>query len=131
MRYKGSYSPSQILDPETYHWNSFDDVFRKRLDSEKYITDKGDLTIKFSTTAQDQNETMVMADDDNDFVDDDHNEDDLWGYSRTVFSTNMSGVMTKEMVNQTIDLGRMGIQLKGRTAIAQVRITSSFIVTFH
>jgi len=120
MRYKGAYSPSQILDPETYHWHSFDDDFRKRLDTEKYITDTSDETTKPSTTSQDHDDTTIMADGDSDF----ENEEDEWGYSRTVFSTKMSGTMTREMVNQRMDLGRMGIQLRGRTAIAQVGLSN-------
>lgn len=36
MNYKGSYQPSDLLDPETYKWYSIDDC-KKWLDKKKFV----------------------------------------------------------------------------------------------
>jgi arginine-tRNA-protein transferase len=38
MRYKGDYRPQYVLDPESYEWNLFDDDFKRKLDSRKYVS---------------------------------------------------------------------------------------------
>jgi len=117
MRYKGAYSPSQILDPETYHWNSFDDEFRLRMDTERYITEKVNSSTNTHSAVTSQ---IEEENDEYENLDDDDEQDDIYDASPTVFNTHMSGTMSKELVEQVVELGRMGIQLRGRTAIAQV-----------
>jgi len=37
MRYKGSYTPSYLLCPETFNWKLLDDKLRRELDNTKYL----------------------------------------------------------------------------------------------
>ncbi|EXJ54158.1 hypothetical protein A1O7_09495 [Cladophialophora yegresii CBS 114405] len=38
MRYKARFTPTYMLDPESYEWNLFDDDYRQKLDKRKYVS---------------------------------------------------------------------------------------------
>ncbi|ETI19620.1 hypothetical protein G647_09454 [Cladophialophora carrionii CBS 160.54] len=38
MRYKARFTPTYMLDPETFEWNLFDDNYRQKLDKRKYVS---------------------------------------------------------------------------------------------
>ena len=42
MRYKGTFSPSYLLDPESLQWDFLDDEFRDKLDRRRYVSLSGD-----------------------------------------------------------------------------------------
>ncbi|KIW63300.1 hypothetical protein, variant 1 [Phialophora macrospora] len=38
MRYKARFTPTYMLDPESFEWNLFDDDYRQKLDKRKYVS---------------------------------------------------------------------------------------------
>ncbi|EFQ99259.1 arginyl-tRNA-protein transferase 1 [Nannizzia gypsea CBS 118893] len=79
MRYKGTFRPQYIQDPETYEWHSLDEVFAPKLETQRY----------FSTSGQ------QIPDDYEDIPDED---------ALSLFDLHMPGVLTVEQLKSTIDL---------------------------
>ncbi|RVX76073.1 hypothetical protein B0A52_00430 [Exophiala mesophila] len=122
MRYKATYRPSFLLDPETHEWNLFDDDYRQKLDQNNYFSPSryrsqgADVTplgqaqpTQLSLPRKDTPETTKERA--KNFGDDDELELDEAGSDEedaeipegSLFDYNIPGVLTKEQV-QDLDL---------------------------
>ncbi|KAI9848131.1 MAG: Arginyl-tRNA--protein transferase 1 [Thelocarpon superellum] len=132
MRYKADYSPQHLLDPETYTWHPLDDDLKRRLDEKSFVSvskecqnppgeDKLAQTASPTTASKasevshggaahagedEEQETEDMSDDDDD--------DAQIHLSTSVFEMNMPGVMTKEEIEDHIDLDATKVRVAGR-----------------
>ncbi|EGD87275.2 uncharacterized protein TERG_03523 [Trichophyton rubrum CBS 118892] len=88
MRYKGTFRPQYIQDPETFEWHSLDDVFAPKLDNQRY----------FSTSGQ------QVPDVYEDIPDED---------AMSLFDLHMPGVLTVEQLKSTVDLDHWNLLIRG------------------
>lgn len=63
MRYKAEYSPSELLDPETYTWWPFEPTCRARLDKDPHAIFSQAVS-NGNTSGRDREPDPVPADDD-------------------------------------------------------------------
>ena len=123
MRYKGTFSPSYLLDPESLQWDLFDAEFRDKLDRRKYVSLSGDAKRPPATVDPDKstkaketpdinakkNDTPKsrsekVPDDEDLEVDKDSEDEDAEIPDGSLFDYNVPGVLTKEDVAK-LDLG--------------------------
>ena len=113
MRYKGEYSPSSLLDPQTNEWVSFE-VMKRGLDESDYFSpasagemetdEKGEKTVEKVEKMEDEDKKMEDEDEDEDFGE--------------LFRSHMPGLMTKEEL-AAFPLGNVAIKVRGRKARAE------------
>lgn len=119
MLYKMEYSPSDLLDPETYEWNPLNDDLKNLLNKSKYVCPSeirarmhsGDNVVVndkakgIEEPGEEENETN----EENDEVQDP-------GY---VFKTKMPGLLTDRQLKE-FDVGNVNIDVAGTRAQAKV-----------
>ncbi|KDB23964.1 hypothetical protein H109_04205 [Trichophyton interdigitale MR816] len=88
MRYKATFRPQYIQDPETFEWHSLDEVFAPKLDNQRY----------FSTSGQ-----QVP-----DVYEDIPDEDTM-----SLFDLHMPGVLTVEQLKSAVDLDHWHLLIRG------------------
>lgn len=123
MRYKGDYSPQELLDPVSYEWNPLDDAYRELLDREKYVS----LSELKKAASQSIEENMVVdatapeqvEKDSDDGYDEEGVERGGKQEAGFLFSSNMPGLMSKEELD-AFDFGKIKIRLRGRMNVAKV-----------
>lgn len=119
MRYKGKYSPSYLLDPESLDWHLLDDAHREKLDRRKYVSLSGDSKagknesdvepnghVKSPPAASGEGQqdttkerSAKFADDqDLEFEDADSEEEDAEIPEGSLFDYNIPGVLSKDEV---------------------------------
>lgn len=120
MRYKGTYAPSYLLDPESLQWNLLDAAYREKLDKRKYVSLSHDTKNRLETGTQaedtqvdglsaltepqgDEDTTKQRAskfadDQDLEFDDADSEEDDAEIPEGSLFDYNIPGVLSKDEV---------------------------------
>jgi hypothetical protein len=128
MRYKGDYSPQYVLDPETYEWNPLQGELRGLLDKKRYVSLSRERRRKEAGQGQ-----REEADDDASSggkTDDDKLDDyplptaaeggKAVSDGMSLFDLKVPGLMTREEIEDQLDLGTMPIKIAGRMAEAQV-----------
>jgi len=100
MKYKGDFHPQFILDPESYTWNPLDELMKRRLDTEKYVS------LSHGGTESAQSTPARITDSD---------ETEEW----PLFKLNMPGIMTRDELENAIDLG--GIKIKVYNELHEAR----------
>ncbi|OAL23227.1 hypothetical protein AYO22_06277 [Fonsecaea multimorphosa] len=118
MRYKATFTPTYILDPESYEWNLFDDKYRQELDKRKYVSPSRDrkygvdaaestnhqaavtATPDLSTAPKTTKERGRMFDDEQDLEFDEapSDEEDAEIPEGSLFDYEIPGVLTKDEV---------------------------------
>lgn len=125
MLYKGEYGPSELLDPETYEWNSLDEGLKKLLDESKYVCpsairagDGNKTTTEGIGITEGQDKNQDEAQDEDELVDPDP------GF---IFETKMPGILTDHQL-EVFDIGNVNIKLGNVQAQAKViaRATPGF-----
>lgn len=122
MRYKGSFWPSYILDPESLDWNLFDENLRTALDTHHYFSSSGSTKCTKNKIEKggkpkdsqapgnhkqepDIDYTTLELDSDNELADDiDIPEGSLFDYD-------VPGILTKDEVEK-LNLSKWKIQLR-------------------
>ncbi|KIW94850.1 uncharacterized protein Z519_04828 [Cladophialophora bantiana CBS 173.52] len=135
MRYKATFTPTYILDPESFEWNLFDDKYRQELDKRKYFSPSHDrshgvdaaesITQQAVATASSDRSTAPkttkergrMFDDEHDLEFDEapSDEEDAEIPEGSLFDYEIPGVLTKDEVNR-LDLDHWRL-LVGNTLI--------------
>ncbi|KIW26049.1 uncharacterized protein PV07_09178 [Cladophialophora immunda] len=135
MRYKATFTPTYILDPESYEWNLFDDKYRQELDKRKYVSPSHDrkhgvdaaestthqaaetATSDRGTAPKTTKERGRMFDDEQDLEFDEapSDEEDAEIPEGSLFDYEIPGVLTKDEVNR-LDLDHWRL-LVGNTLI--------------
>ncbi|KAK9234591.1 arginine-tRNA-protein transferase [Lipomyces kononenkoae] len=122
MKYKASFSPSEILDPELYRYFPFD-KFAAEFKKSNYVSfaqshNGGDITkeprdpMAPETKINNQHEERYDDDADDDDDDDDYSEKDDEGHMpviRTVFDTDMPGIARQLDVESRIDMSKVRV----------------------
>ncbi|EXJ82632.1 arginine-tRNA-protein transferase [Capronia epimyces CBS 606.96] len=109
MRYKARFSPSYLLDPESFEWNLFDDNNRRELDKRKYVSLSRDR--KYGVAHEESNDSAASStelsvfDDEQDLEFDEapSDEEDAEIPEGSLFDYNIPGVLSKDEV-QRLDL---------------------------
>ncbi|KAI9832338.1 MAG: Arginyl-tRNA--protein transferase 1 [Phylliscum demangeonii] len=90
MRYKRSYAPQFVLDPEQYTWHPLDDRLAKMLDTTPYISPaRGALLEATVAGDEDDNQTVLSA----------------------LFRSLMPGIPAPKQLLSEVDLGRVKIRI--------------------
>ncbi|KAJ6260215.1 hypothetical protein Dda_4439 [Drechslerella dactyloides] len=113
MRYKCEYGPGLVLDPEYYDWHPFDDYFRSCLDKHPYFSLTQERKIEAGEIARPTGEEEARAAAMGHF-----DYESLGDPTPTVFTTRMSGVVTKDDLNPW--LGDVLIVVGTRIAAAEM-----------
>ncbi|KAJ9614145.1 Arginyl-tRNA--protein transferase 1 [Cladophialophora chaetospira] len=119
MRYKATFTPTYMLDPETFEWNHFDDAYRTKLDQRQYVSpahdrrqaqDEGEINALSSTAAKinasavpkSTKETGQTFDDEESLEFDEiaSDEEDAEIPEGSLFDYGIPGVMTKDEVKR-------------------------------
>ncbi|DAA78713.1 TPA_exp: Uncharacterized protein A8136_2498 [Trichophyton benhamiae CBS 112371] len=88
MRYKGTFRPQYIQDPETFEWHSLDEVFAPKLDNQRYFSIAG----------------QQVPDVYEDIPDED---------AMSLFDLHMPGVLTVQQLKSTVDLDHWHLLIRG------------------
>ncbi|PKY01654.1 arginine-tRNA-protein transferase [Aspergillus campestris IBT 28561] len=91
MRYKGTFRPQYILDPESYTWDPLDGELAQKLDKRAYVSLSGDRARSSNGTTTTTGETDTAADAE-------INDEEV-----SLFDVHMPGVLTLDEM-PTIDL---------------------------
>jgi hypothetical protein len=112
MRYKGSYKPQHILDPETYEWIPLDGEFARLLDQKPYVSMAREERLKRIETAGAGTEATSK---DDDIVDPiplplaaDAAAANASGTS--LFDLNIPGLMTEDEIIKSVDLDQVTLK---------------------
>jgi len=113
MRYKGSYRPQHILDPETYKWIPLDGEFARLLDQKPYVSMAQEERLKGKETAEAG--TEAISKDDN-IVDPfplplpaDAAAANAGGTS--LFDLKIPGLMTEDEILKSVDLDQVTLKV--------------------
>lgn len=124
MRYKMDYHPQEILDPESYDWNFFDDDLKRRLDARPYVSLSAEKKAGIEaptdgTGTKFKDAKTEETDKDKDSDDDDDDDDSSPTCSRggahvstSIFSRNMPGVLAPEALTDEV-MNRVKIKVRG------------------
>ncbi|KAM5429701.1 Arginyl-tRNA--protein transferase 1 [Microsporum canis] len=99
MRYKGTFRPQYLQDPESYEWEPLDEVFAPKLDKRRYVSPSRDR--KAASTSAD-------APDVPDVYEDIPEEE-----SMSLFDLHMPGVLTVEELRSQVDLDHWHLLIRG------------------
>ncbi|KAM5439406.1 Arginyl-tRNA--protein transferase 1 [Microsporum ferrugineum] len=99
MRYKGTFRPQYLQDPESYEWEPLDEVFAPKLDKRRYVSPSRDR--EAASTAAD-------APDVPDVYEDIPEEE-----SMSLFDLRMPGVLTVEELRSQVDLDHWHLLIRG------------------
>lgn len=119
MRYKGDYKPQYLLDLESMTWDPLDGELRQLLDRRKYISMSSERRAghgfgnEGSPQAIESDEDIINLAKPREAT-----EAILEGLS--LFDLHIPGVMTAEEVEEQINVGEVGIQVRGMQAKAKV-----------
>jgi len=118
MRYKGTFSPSYLLDPESLEWCLFDETYKRELDKTPYVslsrdrkqgpvaTDENSQSQITATSASETTkERSTIFDDEQDLEFDEapSDEEDAEIPEGSMFDYHIPGVLTKDEV-KSLDL---------------------------
>ncbi|GAD93427.1 arginine-tRNA-protein transferase [Paecilomyces variotii No. 5] len=101
MRYKGTYRPQYILDPESYTWDPLDGELSKKLDERPYVSLSRDRKLAS------QKESNQDAEAPNQGKETEENDEEM-----SLFDLHMPGVLTVEEV-QALDLDHWFLLVHG------------------
>ncbi|KAK2758282.1 Arginyl-tRNA--protein transferase 1 [Arachnomyces sp. PD_36] len=102
MRYKASFRPQFLLDPESLEWNVLDENLSRKLDSRRYVSLAHDRASgEDGTTGEAKSESSVapssgVADED-----------------RSLFDVGMPGVLTRQQLQSQVDLDSWRLLIRG------------------
>lgn len=135
MKYKGDYTPQQILDPESYDWDLLDADVKKKLDRNKYLSlsrEKASLLPSETETETDDSDQAsasapVPASSESESYstttdpvatdpDSDDDEGPVPEPNIPLFSRGMPGIMTKDELLSEIDLDHIKLRVRGTDA---------------
>ncbi|KAI9804777.1 MAG: hypothetical protein M1825_001145 [Sarcosagium campestre] len=112
------------MDPETYDWYPLDDDFRRRLDTEKYVSPSSELSCGIQTEPPSEDHNSAASrrsaakanpgSHDEQAKDDEDDETDIDGQFLTLFDADMPGALTLEEVKNAIDLSEIRILAGGQ-----------------
>ncbi|KAH0614692.1 uncharacterized protein H6S33_000328 [Morchella sextelata] len=119
MLYKMEYSPSDLLDPETYEWNPLNDDLKNLLNKSKYVCpsevrarmQSGDNVV----TNDKAKGTEEPGEEEEDETNEENAEVQDPGY---VFKTKMPGLLTERQLKE-FDVGNVNIDVAGTRAQAK------------
>jgi arginine-tRNA-protein transferase len=95
MRYKGTFRPTYVLDPESYDWNLLDRDMFARLDKRKYVSLSRDKRLEIGPADEDLEQET---------------DDQSHEAHPSVFDADMPGVLTKAQVHD-VDLADIKVAL--------------------
>lgn len=116
MLYKGEYSPSYLLDPETHEWNLLDKELKKLLGESKYVCPSARAREK-SGEKQVTSEANKSAAKD---VDVTNSQDGKRTEEDNGFVSGMPGILTDQQLKE-FDIGNVKIKLgeaRGQAKVA-------------
>jgi arginine-tRNA-protein transferase len=116
MRYKGTYKPSYLLDPESYEWNALDGELHRLLDMKRYVSLARERVLKEKTRS-----SKTPADEElpkEDTFDDYPLPTAIEGANAvqsgmSLFDLKVPGLMTVEEIEQQVHLDDTHIQVRG------------------
>ncbi|KAK9482310.1 arginine-tRNA-protein transferase [Lipomyces starkeyi] len=110
MKYKASFGPSELLDPELYRYFSFD-KFATEFQKSEYVSfaqnHKGRDSAKDLRKPIASATKMSSRNDGERYEDDDVDEEDHMQVIQTVFDTDMPGVAGQEEIESSIDMSKV------------------------
>lgn len=119
MRYKGDYKPQYILDLESMAWDPLDGELRQLLDRKKYISMSSERRSGYGPGNEDSPQAIESDEDSIKLAKPtEATEAILEGLS--LFDLHIPGVMTAGEVEEQINIGEVGIQVRGMQAKAKV-----------
>jgi arginine-tRNA-protein transferase len=124
MKYKMDFHPQEILDPESYDWDLFDEDAKARLDARPYVSlsaeRKAGIEAPKDGTGTNFKEIATEEPDKDPDDDDDDDDDSCDGIhdSVSLFSTTMPGILAPEELTDEV-MNR--IYIKAGDAIGEVR----------
>ncbi|MCJ1280829.1 Arginyl-tRNA--protein transferase 1 [Xylographa opegraphella] len=106
MRYKSTFHPTYVLDPETYSWDPLDQDILARLSACDYVSLSRDrrLGINASSSVTDNEQAAGSTAGSSTAPD-----------PSSIFHTDMPGVMSIEDIKENISLGEIDVRLKDKT----------------
>lgn len=121
MRYKGQYSPSYILDPETYGWNPLDGELRQLLDTKAFVSLSRERRLKEAhagSHSKSEHNSSSDADPPVDKFDDypyptAREGADAVEKGMSLFDLKVPGLMTVEEMEQKVELNHQAIKVRG------------------
>ncbi|KAM5489107.1 Arginyl-tRNA--protein transferase 1 [Microsporum audouinii] len=99
MRYKGTFRPQYLQDPESYEWESLDEVFAPKLDKRRYVSPSRDR--EAASTSADVPDVPDVY------------EDIPEEESMSLFDLHMPGVLTVEELRSQVDLDHWHLLIRG------------------
>ncbi|PTU19565.1 hypothetical protein P175DRAFT_0441917 [Aspergillus ochraceoroseus IBT 24754] len=99
MRYKGSFRPQYILDPESYTWDPLDDELTKKLDHTPYVSLSRDRKLAAADTSTQGAVAGSAGTSAEAKADEEINDVDV-----SLFDLHMPGVMTLDEIKSSLDL---------------------------
>ena len=140
MRYKATFRPSRLLDPDSYEWNLLDDTYRQKLDNRKYVSpsrDRNEPTLENDSPADElpaeittddttKSRAATFADDQELELDEaDPDNDDAEIPEGSLFDYNVPGVLTRDEVAQ-LDLAHWKLKVRDSLIDLEVWLSSRF-----
>lgn len=127
MKYKGDFNPQSVLDPESYEWHPLDAGMKTRLDKQKYISPfreqcgvayppSAAYPTPTSNAGESQSGTQELVEQDTERDEDgeeSEEEDDDMDQHVSIFDTEMPGILTKQAVQNQVNLDNIKIQIFG------------------
>ncbi|KAL1880960.1 Arginyl-tRNA--protein transferase 1 [Paecilomyces lecythidis] len=104
MRYKGTYRPQYILDPESYTWDPLDGELSKKLDERPYVSLSRDRKLASQKKSSQDASTAAEA---SQGKETEENDEEM-----SLFDLHMPGVLTVEEV-QALDLDHWFLLVHG------------------
>ncbi|KAK5443491.1 Arginyl-tRNA--protein transferase 1 [Exophiala xenobiotica] len=145
MRYKGTFSPSYLLDPESLEWCLFDKTYQRELDKRPYVSlshdrKQGAVTTEENsqsqTTAASSSETTkersTIFDDGQDLEFDEalSDEEDAEIPEGSMFDYHIPGVLTKDEV-KSLDLDHWRLVVRNNLVELEVSMSVNFAYQSH
>ncbi|RPB13588.1 hypothetical protein P167DRAFT_534937 [Morchella conica CCBAS932] len=118
MLYKMEYSPSDLLDPETYEWNPLNDDLKNLLNKSKYVCPseiRARMQSGDNVVVNDKAKGIEEPGEEEDETNEENDEVQDPGY---VFKTKMPGLLTDRQLKE-FDVGNVNIDVAGTRAQAK------------
>ncbi|KAK5531457.1 Arginyl-tRNA--protein transferase 1 [Vermiconidia calcicola] len=147
MRYKGTFSPSYLLDPESLEWCLFDKTYQRELDKRPYVSlshdrkqgpvtteenSQSQTTATSASASETTKERSTVFDDGQDLEFDEalSDEEDAEIPEGSMFDYHIPGVLTKDEV-KSLDLDHWRLVVRNNLVELEVSISVNFAYQSH
>jgi hypothetical protein len=126
MRYKATFHPTYVLDPETYNWDPLDEDFKARLSAQKYVSLSRERRLEHQIEEEDINTGSI----DNNLSPSTEPDDEATSISdpSSLFNVDMPGIPSVDQLISQTSVHDIRYRLQGAAGILGVGFSTKNII---